>query len=228
MQNDPQQEAGGIPPTMPVQPAPAPVPQAPQASEAPASPQYQYQQPQYQQYPGQYQQYPPYQQYPAQYPPYPHVAGATSQKSVLIAGLIGGAIAGGIDLTASFFFAYVTNIPGFLAQLYLGSLIYALLCSPGFFVAGLLATRKAGKMSSAMLACTLALACFAVVDFGINVMFSFLPPYPVPFTSLLTFSFWTFLLQYWFIDLVCACALGFGAAALGGAIGRKPAIPTPY
>ncbi len=104
-----------------------------------------------------------------------------------------------------------------------------LLCSPGFFVAGLLATRKAGKMSSAMLACTLALACFAVVDFGITVMFAFLPPYTVsPFTTLFTFNFWALTLQYWLIDLVFAAALGFGAAALGGAIARKPAVPTSY
>jgi hypothetical protein len=202
MQNNPQQEAGSIsriPPTMPAQLPPVSVPQTP------AFPQYQYQ--------PQYQQYPP-------------VASAAAQKSAVMYGLIGGAIASGIDLVVSLFFAYVPvslNFLGFLATVYTVNVLIVLLCSPGFFIAGLLATRKTGKMSSAMLACTLALTCFAMVDLCLGVLVSLILSNPIPANFFFSFATWEVIFQFWFIDLILASIVGFGVAALGGAIGRKKA-----
>jgi hypothetical protein len=139
---------------------------------------------------------------------------------------MGGAIAGGIDLVVSLFLDYIPvifNFLGPLASVYILNVTIVLFCSPGFFVAGLLAKRKTGRMSSAMLACTLAVTCFAVIDFCISVIFSFLSPYPAPFNSLFMFGFWFSVFQFWLIDLVSACVVGFSVAALGGAIGGKKA-----
>jgi hypothetical protein len=183
---------------------------------------------------------PPQYPYPSpyqQYPPYTPVVSSTNE-GVVKSGLIGGAIACGINILVTLLLTFVPAIGSVTATLYqivpllpsgilsvggfIVSLIVALLCSPGFFVVGLLATRKTGRMNSAMLACTLALTVFAVVDLGLGIASAYyslivlFPSYAPGFLE-----FWEIVIVGWFADIIMASMVSFGAAALGGAIGRQ-------
>jgi hypothetical protein len=198
---------------------------------------------------------PPQYNYPSypQYPQYPPVIRSTS-KEVARYGLIGGAIAGGIDMlyflvTTALIVRYGFSplyqiLPIFLlaspiAFHTIEGLIIALLSAPGFFVTGLLATRKAGRISSAISTWTLSLACFAVVDLcvGIVLLFYFttititstfntatgittttVTHAPISFPPVIS---WIDFFVGWLINLIIVSMVSFGVATIGGAIGEK-------
>jgi hypothetical protein len=102
------------------------------------------------------------------------------------------------------------------------SLIIALLCSPGLLIVGLRTIRKTGRMSSVMLACTLALVGFAVVDLLLIIVTTAYASTLMPSSfSLTTLEFWGIALLGWFADVIMAGMVGFGVAALGATIGKQ-------
>ncbi|HEY7414501.1 MAG TPA: hypothetical protein VH593_04860, partial [Ktedonobacteraceae bacterium] len=96
------------------------------------------------------------------------------------------------------------------------------LCSPGLLIVGLRTIRKTGRMSSVMLACTLALVGFAVVDLLLIIVTTAYASTLMPSSfSLTTLEFWGIALLGWFADVIMAGMVGFGVAALGATIGKQ-------
>lgn len=243
MQN--QNPSANIPPTPAPNASSAPTPGMPQPGQYPYPPpampngpaQPPYPSPSMPNGPVQY----PYQQppYPSPYPQYPpYTPGARpTNKGAGTSGLIGGAIACGINVFIGLLITFVPAIGSALNPLYqivpllpsgmlsigtfIISLIIALLCSPGFFVAGLLAKRKTGRTSSAMLACTLALVGFVVIDFILIITLSFYNLFIAFHSGLYILMFSEFVFIGWFSDLIMVSMVSFGAAVLGGAIGKQ-------
>jgi hypothetical protein len=169
------------------------------------------------------------------YPPYMVTTNSTS-KGIIKYGLIGGAIACWIDIIYTLLTTFVPAVGNIVSPLYqlfptsgiinagdfIVSLLIALLCSPGFFVAGLLTARSTGIMSSAMTAWALALACFALIDLCLFTMSVFYATTTTPYAfAPNTLYFWGTILVGWFIDLVIVSIVGFGAATLGGNFGKR-------
>jgi len=157
-------------------------------------------------------------------------------RGIIKYGLIGGAIASWIDIIYTLLTTFVPAIGDIVAPLYqlspspalisvsafLVSLLIALLCSPGFFVAGLLTTRSTGRISSAMAAWALSLACFAAIDLCLSIISVSYTATTMPYASTPnTLYFWGIILVGWFIDLIVMSIIGFGATMLGGKVGPK-------
>lgn len=176
----------------------------------------------------------PYQQY---YPSYTPATRSTT-GDVIKSSLIGGSIAAGIDVLITLLLVFVPAIGRVVFPLYqfapllpanmlsvgefIVSLILGLLCSPGLFVVGLRTIRKTGRMSSVMLACTLALVGFAVVDFLLIIATAAYDLTAFPSSSAsATLEFWGAALLGWLPDLIMVSIVGFGAAALGATIGKR-------
>jgi hypothetical protein len=165
---------------------------------------------------------------------------ASSPNRVVIqSSLIGGAIACGIDVLVTLLLTFVPAVENVVSPLYqimpllspgllsvgsfIVSLIVALLCSPGFFVIGLQTIRKTGRMNSVMLACTLALVGFAVVDLVLTIAsVAYTLASCPPSATFNTLEFWEgALLGGWFADLIMMGMVSFAAAALGATIGKQ-------
>jgi hypothetical protein len=166
---------------------------------------------------------------------------SSTNNSVVQASLIGGAIACGIDTLITLLLTFVPAIGNMLTPLYqfgpllpadmlsvgdlLVSLIVALLCSPGFFVVGLQAIRKTDRMNAVMLACTLALAGFAVIDLTLAFATAayVLLAYPsTPMSGSFALHFWGGIILGWFIDLIMTSLIAYAAASLGATLGKQP------
>jgi hypothetical protein len=176
----------------------------------------------------------PYQQQYPQYAPAP----ISTNNAVIKSSLIGGSIASGINILITLLLTFVPAIGNATVPLYqfvpllpsgllsigefILSLIITLLCSPGFFVVGLQAIRKTGKMNSVMLACTLALVGFVAIDLILIIATTAYTLNSLPPDSTFnTLEFWGGALISWFVDLIMMGIVSFGAAALGATIGKQ-------
>lgn len=182
---------------------------------------------------------------PVQYPypspyqqQYPLYTTRSTNQDIIKSSLIGGSIASGINVLITLLLTFVPAIGHATFPLYqfvpllssgilsvgefIVSLIIALLCSPGFFVVGLQTIRKIGRINSVMLACTLALGGFAVVDLILVIATTAYSLSTIPPSS--TFNvleFWESSLLGWFVDLIMTSMVSFGAATLGATIGKQ-------
>lgn len=115
------------------------------------------------------------------------------------------------------------TIPGIYFSLasIITSLLVALLNAPVYFCMGLFASRRTGKLETAMLACLWALLCFLFADICTFII-SFFMYLPLGTASVIPLTLVDYGISL-MIDLFLALVFGFGAAILGAVIGKPNA-----